>query len=200
MKTQEELREKLERAYNTVREQRAEITSWNKFANFIGIPYITIFRLLKGKSNITITTLRRIYTELAVRDIVIEDDDIIPIQRIEDTESKALQTTIENITHIYNLLRVKKIVKSQRDFATFIGVNDQVLSAALRGDERYLTVAFIRKMNEAIKPYGLNVYTPTENVDKPVDNNEQINRLIALLYEKDKQIDRLLSIIEKLNK
>lgn len=52
MKTQEELRAKLNSAYAAAAEQ-AGVESWNKFAEFVGIPYPTIYRIVNNKSKVT---------------------------------------------------------------------------------------------------------------------------------------------------
>lgn len=75
MKTQEELRKDLDCAYKAAAEQ-AGIESWNKLAEYLGIPYPTIYRIINGKGTITESMVRRICTELALKGIKIENSPI----------------------------------------------------------------------------------------------------------------------------
>lgn len=75
MKTQEELRAKLNSAYAAAAEQ-AGVESWNKFAEFVGIPYPTIYRIVNNKSKVTENMVRRVYTELAIKGITVENSPI----------------------------------------------------------------------------------------------------------------------------
>lgn len=71
MKTQKELREELNRAYTAASEQ-AGIESWNKLAEYVGIPYTSIYRVITDRGSLTESLLRRIQMELAQKGIVIE--------------------------------------------------------------------------------------------------------------------------------
>lgn len=71
MKTQEELRKELDRAYTAAAEQ-AGIESWNKLAELVGIPYPTIYRIITNKGKLTEQLLRRVQNELTLKGIILE--------------------------------------------------------------------------------------------------------------------------------
>lgn len=51
----------------------------------------------------------------------------------------------ERLNFICDQMRVAKLGKTQKDFADLLGINRNVLSAALNGDERYLTDRLMKK-------------------------------------------------------
>ena len=48
----------------------------------------------------------------------------------------------------FNALRVKGIIKTQKDFANLLGCNEASISRALKGDEKYLTDGLISRVQE----------------------------------------------------
>ena len=71
MKTQKELREELDRAYCAAAEQ-AGIESWNKLAEYVGIPYTSIYRVITDRGSLTESLLRRVQMTLASKGVHIE--------------------------------------------------------------------------------------------------------------------------------
>lgn len=51
----------------------------------------------------------------------------------------------ERLNFIFDQVRIAKLGKTQRDFANLLGVNGNVMSAALNGDEKYLTDRLMKK-------------------------------------------------------
>ena len=54
----------------------------------------------------------------------------------------------ERLNYIYDQVRYIKLGKTQKDFADLLGVNRNVLSAALNGDEKYLTDRLMKKVEK----------------------------------------------------
>ena len=52
----------------------------------------------------------------------------------------------EYITRIYNEARLRGLCHTQGEFAQLLGMNQSTISNALKGDEKYLTVNFIRRV------------------------------------------------------
>jgi SOS-response transcriptional repressor LexA len=52
---------------------------------------------------------------------------------------------LDTLRTIFEQARAARIVKSQRDFASVLEINENVLSAALNGNEKYLTENLIKK-------------------------------------------------------
>lgn len=48
-------------------------------------------------------------------------------------------------------LRDRRIVRSQRDFANLLGINEATISRALKGDEKYLTYNLVSKVQDLIQ-------------------------------------------------
>lgn len=48
----------------------------------------------------------------------------------------------------FNALRVKGIIKTQKDFANLLGCNEASISRALKGDEKYLTDGLLSRVHE----------------------------------------------------
>lgn len=57
----------------------------------------------------------------------------------------------EYINNAYNLLRLKGVVHTQKDFAKLIGSNEGQVSKAMRGDEKNLTDSLIKKAQQALE-------------------------------------------------
>lgn len=95
MKTQKEMRDDLDRAYNAACEQR-DITSWTEFAKLLEIPVPTIYRMIGEDGKISSTMLRRIYTELALRGVVVEGSPItFATNNAQNVSAPVEQTTTD---------------------------------------------------------------------------------------------------------
>lgn len=53
---------------------------------------------------------------------------------------------INLLKQAFNALRVKGIIKTQKDFANLLGCNEASISRALKGDDKYLTDGLISKV------------------------------------------------------
>lgn len=53
----------------------------------------------------------------------------------------------ERLKFVFEQARSAGLARSQRDFATLLDINENVLSAALNGNERYLTDNLLKKVN-----------------------------------------------------
>ena len=54
----------------------------------------------------------------------------------------------ERLKFVFEQARAAGLARSQRDFATLLDINENVLSAALNGNERYLTDNLLKKVNK----------------------------------------------------
>lgn len=59
------------------------------------------------------------------------------------------------ILRIYNLASAKGLCRTRAEFATLVGTNPSVLSAALNGNERNLTDSLVRKVQSLSRKYQL---------------------------------------------
>lgn len=95
MKTQEELRKELNKAFCAANEQ-AHVTSWTEFAKFVDIPYPTIYRYVNSKANMTESMLTRINRELATKGVTIESSTItIASNTAQNVNAPVTQTTTD---------------------------------------------------------------------------------------------------------
>lgn len=76
---------------------------------------------------------------------------------------------VDTLSKVFNDLRFKGIIKSQKEFAELIGTSQNSLSRALKGDEAYLTDNLISKAEAASQYYNA---APTE---------EEINQEMLLV-------------------
>ena len=53
----------------------------------------------------------------------------------------------ERLKFVFEQARSAGLARSQRDFSTLLDINENVLSAALNGNERYLTDNLLKKVN-----------------------------------------------------
>jgi len=56
-----------------------------------------------------------------------------------NTICKTLDERMDYLERVFQLARMNKLVKNQKDFAFQLGIAPATLSLALKGDERYLT-------------------------------------------------------------
>jgi phage repressor protein C with HTH and peptisase S24 domain len=73
------------------------------------------------------------------------------------------------IREVFEHLRFKGVVKSQKEFAKLIGTSENSISRALKGDEAYLTDSLLSKVDAVQKFYD----------DKPT--NEEIDQEMVLV-------------------
>lgn len=69
----------------------------------------------------------------------------------ENTLKEPKMAQNEQILCVFNYLRYKNLVKTQKDFATFLEMNEQTISAAMRGREGYATARTLSKINEVLQ-------------------------------------------------
>lgn len=125
---------------------------------------------------------------------------------MKTNENATKNPKIGEIWGIFCAFRAQKLVKSQKDFAQLCGISDQTLSAALRNREGYLTDNLLSRVRETARQYGVDISgTLNAGGDVTIDNSQKIlpadtdtAKWFALVGEKDKQIDRLLGIIENM--
>lgn len=115
------------------------------------------------------------------------------------------------ISSVFDALRAQKVVNSQKDFAALLGKNEQTISAAMRGRDGYLTDSLVRLVESVASTYGISTSgdsSPAIGAIVGGDNQKILsdNHTAELLVQEmaaqreqyGKQIDRLLSIIEKM--
>ena len=116
------------------------------------------------------------------------------------------------ILYAFNALKAKNIVKTQKDFADIIGVSANTLSAAIRGQGRYLNETLMRKIEDKMREdFNIDIYSsasqffvtgdaisaPSAPADSSIKiDNENMSRLLDMLADRDKQINRLLTLLE----
>ena len=106
MKTQEELRKELDRAYAAA--EQAGIESWNKLAELVGIPYPTIYRIITNKGKLTEQLLRRVQNELMLKGIVLEGSPItFASNNAQNVSAPVTQTTTTTDDRWFDLVAEK---------------------------------------------------------------------------------------------
>lgn len=128
---------------------------------------------------------------------------------MENTEDKQVK-----LLKFYNLTRLAGVVNSQKEFCTFIGINPNTMSKALKGNTLYLTDNLLSRVEHVLKDKGISIATDTpviitgsNNATATGDNsNAQVTtdtaELIAELKEQrimfSKQIEAQMDIIKNL--
>lgn len=79
--TQEEKREKLDRAFEAVKEA-AGIKNWPEFAEFVNMPYPSVYRVVTGRTGVTDSFIRRLTTELALKGISLDGEPVAIAQNV----------------------------------------------------------------------------------------------------------------------
>lgn len=115
----------------------------------------------------------------------------------------------EKLQRLYDVARAHGLAHSKGEFAVLIGVESSSLSHALKDDGKIKIDNVIQKAEHALLTAGVNYEIVTgEILDANVQNGnnnkigippkkfESEKEWFALVAEKDKQIDRLLTIIE----
>lgn len=118
-------------------------------------------------------------------------------------------TTMDNLAQllaIYDNLLSAGIVKSQRDFALFLGASESTISKALKGDPKALTPRLLKRVELSAKQVLDTDKVSVEPSPEPaaVTHSEQdyldiIKLQAGQLTKSQEQIDRLLTIIENIS-
>ena len=74
----------------------------------------------------------------------------------------------ERLNYIFEQVRISKLGKTQKDFADLLGVNRNVMSAALNGDEKYLTDRLMKKADGFFKEHFSDCGDPIQKGTLPV--------------------------------
>lgn len=99
-----------------------------------------------------------------------------------------MTTTNSRLQELYNLAKKNGLVHKKKDFATLIGIDISTLSHALKGDGKVNIDNIIIRADHALMKAGI-----------PVFDDSNMN-WYAVIAEKDRQIERLLTIIENMQK
>ncbi|MDR1199282.1 MAG: hypothetical protein LBK94_09795 [Prevotellaceae bacterium] len=136
------------------------------------------------------------------------------------------KTKTEKLNEVYEYIRTLGEIHTKKDFANKIEFDKANLSSAFNGDERYLTDGLFKKICEKYPDlFNVNYFLKdegkmTKNIVNQSNvqgdniqghnvtvNKSQTDKFLDLLKTKDDQlkkcqvqIDRLIGIIEKLNK
>lgn len=129
-------------------------------------------------------------------------------------EKSQKNAEIEKIWAIYNALRAKNIVKTQKNFAEFLGINQNTLAGVFNGREGCSSSKTLRKAESKLAELGITIETGGEHSPAIVQNGngeqkilgtdaeEIVKTLTAEMAEQRKMyaahVDRLLGIIEKM--
>ncbi len=137
---------------------------------------------------------------------------------------RTLNTTImeqkTRLEDLYEIARQHDLVRSKGEFATLIGMDSASLSHALKDDGKVSTANAVTRAEHALMKAGVPLFAASASGDGSMQNihgnqnqngvsSQTIDSLIAemaaqreannrALEQKDAQIDRLLSLIEKL--
>ena len=110
-----------------------------------------------------------------------------------------MNTKASRLQELYNLACKKKLVKTKGEFANLIGIESGSLSHALKDDGKVSLDNTIKRAEHALMKAGIhNLVGCDNNVLGLSQKTTNEGAWFALVAEKDKQIDRLLSIIENM--
>lgn len=122
-----------------------------------------------------------------------------------------MENSKAKLQHLYELAKQHGLAHSKGDFATLIGVDNSSLSHALKDDGKIKIENVVNKAEHALMKAGIvidydaqgdgsvqNVTGSNNRIGLPPKKFEHESEWFALVAEKDKQIDRLLGIIEKM--
>lgn len=140
-----------------------------------------------------------------------ENEQKCPISQKNDTqnaENTQKSAIFEKILYAYNTARMLNLVKSQKDFAALLGLSKDTINGALNERDGYLTERLLETITERMLEHGVDITNGSgtqiaganfvaAGEQKILSNDNE--RWFDLCAEKDKQIDRLLGIIEKLS-
>lgn len=119
---------------------------------------------------------------------------------------------IGTLLYAFNILKARRAVRNQKDFAALLGVSEQTISYAFAGRGRSLNDTFVNRVAEYMQnDYGIDVFGPSAQIfitgesvaapSAPADSSIKVNdanvaELLKQLKEKDEQINRLLTLLE----
>lgn len=120
----------------------------------------------------------------------------------------------QRLRRLYELAVEHGLVKTQKEFAQFIGIDNSSLTHALKDDGRISLSNTIKKAEHALMKAGVSIDGGEINGDGNMQNVNGSNNTVgvppkkfmhedewfALVKEKDRQIERLLTIIENMQK
>lgn len=130
---------------------------------------------------------------------------------MKNHENTPKSAKIGAILYAFNVLKARKVVKTQKEFAQLIGVSDQTISSAFNGKGRSLNDTLVRRIADYMQEnYEIDIYSPASSIfitgdatsapnapaDTSIKTDENISRLLDMLNEKDIQINRLLTLLE----
>lgn len=113
----------------------------------------------------------------------------------------------EKLQKLYNQARLAGLCQSQKEFSELLHINNVSISRALNGDPRYLTDSLLSKIEKLFADKNIQTIADNhgtinqqnqKNFTQNTEGAAQIDKLLDLLKEKDSQINRLLTIIEKM--
>lgn len=118
------------------------------------------------------------------------------------------------LKRLYELAVENELVKTQKQFAQLIGVDNSSLTHALKDDGRVSLANTIKKAEHALMKAGVSIEGGEISGDGNMQNVNGSNNTVgipqkkfmhedewfALVKEKDRQIERLLTIIENMQK
>ena len=99
-----------------------------------------------------------------------------------------MNTTNSRLQELYNLAKKNGLAYKKKEFAALIGIDISTLSHAFKDDNKVSIDNIILRAEHALMKAGI-----------PLFENGSSN-WYAIIAEKDKQIDRLLTIIETMRK
>ena len=124
-----------------------------------------------------------------------------------------METKKNRLQQLYDVARAHGLAHSKGEFATLIGVESSSLSHALKDDGKIKIENVIQKAEHALMKAGVNIDNLAigdDSVQNVTGDNNTIgippkkfqheSEWFALVAEKDKQIDRLLAIVDSFTK
>lgn len=115
------------------------------------------------------------------------------------------------IKYAISVLKARQVIKNQKEFAVLCGITEQSLSAALAGRDRFINDKLVQRIKDFMQnDYGVDIFGPASQIfitgeaiaapSAPADSSIHIDdnseKLLKLLAEKDQQINRLLTLLE----
>lgn len=111
-----------------------------------------------------------------------------------------METKKEYIERVFYEARISGRCKTQKEFATLLGMNPSTLSNALKGDGRYLTDSIVRRV-QAWETQVLNGSGPRKDPEPKQEARPDIvipAATMDLYTSMAKSIDRLTLLVERL--
>ena len=84
-----------------------------------------------------------------------------------------METKREYLTRVFRTASLRGMCKSQREFASLLGVNEKAFSSALNGNEKYLTDNLVTKVR---------IFAKENELDGPVANEPE-ETVLVIPYE-----------------